>query len=262
MVGPQIRFEDGAGYERMMGTWSRIAGQVFLDWLTPARGLRWIDVGCGNGAFTELLAERCAPAGILGIDPSEAQLAFARSRHTADIAQFQKGDAMALPFADNSFDAAVMALVIFFVPEPPTAIAEMARVVRLGGLVVSYAWDMENGGFPNEPILAEMRAMGLSPTRPPSPAASRAENLRTLWSEAGLGRIETREITVQRTFTDFEDFWGAALLGASIKATVATMAPEQIEQLKESVRAQIGADHSKPITLSARANAIQGRVPA
>jgi ubiquinone/menaquinone biosynthesis C-methylase UbiE len=261
MAEPQIRFDDGAGYERMMGKWSRLAGEIFLDWLKPASGLRWIDVGCGNGAFTELLAERCAPAEIQGVDPSEAQLTFARARHSAGIAQFRQGDAMALPFAANSFDAATMALVIFFVPEPPTAIAEMARVVRPGGQVVSYAWDMENGGFPNEPILAEMRAMGLSPTRPPSPAASRVENLRTLWSEAGLDRIETREITVQRTFDDFDDFWGAALLGASIKATVATMTPEQIERLKESVRTQLGTDQRKPITLSARANAIRGRVP-
>jgi ubiquinone/menaquinone biosynthesis C-methylase UbiE len=261
MAESQIRFDDGAGYERMMGKWSRLAGEVFLDWLKPPSGLRWIDVGCGNGAFTELLAERCAPAEIQGVDPSEAQLAYARARHSAGIAQFQKDDAMALPFADNSFDAATMALVIFFVPEPPAAIAEMARVVRPGGLVASYAWDMENGGFPNEPILAEMRAMGLSPTRPPSPAASRSENLRALWSGAGLDRIETREITVQRTFADFDDFWGAALLGASIKATVATMTPEQLEHLKESVRTQLGADHRKPVTLGARANAILGRVP-
>jgi SAM-dependent methyltransferase len=261
MAEPQIRFDDGAGYERMMGKWSRLAGEVFLDWLKPASGLRWIDVGCGNGAFTELLAERCAPAEIQGIDPSEAQLAFARSRHSAGIAHFRHGDAMALPFADNSFDAATMALVIFFVPEPPTAIAEMARVVRPGGQVVSYAWDMENGGFPNEPILAEMRAMGLSPTRPPSPAASRTENLRMLWTDAGLDRIETREITVQRTFADFDDFWGAALLGASIKATVATMTPDQLGRLKESVRTQLGAEHRNPVTLSARANAILGRVP-
>ena len=81
MAEPQIRFDDGAGYERMMGKWSRLAGEVFLDWLQPPSGLRWIDVGCGNGAFTELLAERCAPAEIQGVDPSEAQLAFARSRH-------------------------------------------------------------------------------------------------------------------------------------------------------------------------------------
>src|SRR5262249_30678828 len=45
MSEPQIRFDDGAAYERMMGTWSRLAGAVFLDWLKPAPGLRWVDVG-------------------------------------------------------------------------------------------------------------------------------------------------------------------------------------------------------------------------
>jgi SAM-dependent methyltransferase len=257
----QIRFNDGAGYERMMGTWSRLAGEIFLDWLKPASGLRWIDVGCGNGAFTELLAERCAPAGIEGIDPSDAQLDFARSRHKAGIAQFRQGDAMALPFTDNSFDAAVMALVIFFVPDPPAGVAEMVRVVRPGGLVASYAWDMENGGFPAEPVLAELRSQGFPPIRPPSSAASRMENLRALWTGAGIGDIETRDITVQRTFTDFDDFWSTMLLGASIKATVATMTPDQLEQLKQKVRARVGTDHGEPITTSARANAIKGRVP-
>ena len=261
MAEPQIRFDDGAGYERMMGKWSRLAGEVFLDWLKPHSGLRWIDVGCGNGAFTELLAERCAPAEIQGIDPSEAQLAFARSRHSAGVAHFRQGDAMALPFADHSFDAAVMALVIFFVPEPPAGVAEMARVVRPGGLIASYAWDIEGGGFPHEPLLAEMRAMGLPPIRPPSFAASRMENLRTLWTGAGLDRIETREITVQRTFADFDDFWTTSLLGSSVGPTVAAMASGDVELLKTRVHARLPADAAGRITYGARANAVKGRVP-
>src|SRR5262249_10711925 len=146
MTEPQIRFEDGAAYERMMGVWSRLAGDVFLDWLAPARGLRWVDIGCGNGAFTELLAARCAPARVEGIDPSEAQLSFARSRHTAGIATFRLGDAMALPYADNSFDAAVMALVLFFVPDPAKGVAEMIRVVKSGGSVSVYLWDFFGRG--------------------------------------------------------------------------------------------------------------------
>src|SRR5205085_8040210 len=91
MAEHQIRFEDGAAYERMMGTWSRLAGEVFLDWLMPGPGLRWIDIGCGNGAFTELVVDRCAPAEIHGIDPSPAQLAFARTRPAARLAQFHQG---------------------------------------------------------------------------------------------------------------------------------------------------------------------------
>ena len=145
MAEQQIRFTDGAGYERMMGIWSRAAGEVFLDWLAPRPGLVWADIGCGNGAFTELVVERCAPVKIHGLDPSPEQLAYARQRHTAGLADFIQGDAMALPLADASVDAATMALVIFFVPEPARGVAEMARVVRPGGSVSAYAWDLLEG---------------------------------------------------------------------------------------------------------------------
>jgi ubiquinone/menaquinone biosynthesis C-methylase UbiE len=118
MVEHQIRFDDGAAYERYMGSWSRLAGEMFLNWLAPLPGLRWIDIGCGNGAFTELLVDQRAPAEVQGIDPSEAQLAFARARPAARLAEFRQGDAMVLPFSEDRFDAAVMALVIFFVPDP------------------------------------------------------------------------------------------------------------------------------------------------
>ena len=52
MPDTPTQFNDGAAYEQMMGRWSRLAGEIFLDWLAPQSGLRWLDVGCGNGAFT------------------------------------------------------------------------------------------------------------------------------------------------------------------------------------------------------------------
>jgi ubiquinone/menaquinone biosynthesis C-methylase UbiE len=261
MAEQKIRFDDGAAYERMMGTWSRLTGAIFLDWLAPRSGLRWIDVGCGNGAFTELLVERCAPAEVQGIDPSEGQLAFARARPAARVAEFRQGDAMALPFSEDRFDAAVMALVIFFVPDPAKSVAEMARVVGPGGTVAAYAWDVLGGGFPLEPIQAEMRALGVTPMLPPSSGASRMEALRDLWTGAGLDAVETREITVQRTFADFDDFWTTTLLGSSVGPTVAAMAPADVELLKTRVRARLPADAAGRITYDARANAIKGRVP-
>src|SRR5260370_15806685 len=115
----------------MMGVWSRLAGEIFLDWLAPPSGLRWIDVGCGNGAFTELVVERCAPAEVQGIDPSEGQLAFARARPAARVAAFRQGDAMALPFSADRLDAAVLALVIFLVAHPVNGVSAMAPLVFL-----------------------------------------------------------------------------------------------------------------------------------
>jgi ubiquinone/menaquinone biosynthesis C-methylase UbiE len=261
MTEPQIRFDDGAAYERTMGVWTRLAGDVFLEWLAPHKGLRWLDVGCGNGAFTELIMERCAPVAIEGVDPSDAQLAFARERPAARVAKFRLGDAMALPFPDSEFDAAVMALVIFFVPEPGKGVAEMARVVGPGGLVAAYAWDVVGGGLPFEPIQAEMRVMGLTPARPPSFEASRIDALRDLWTGSKLEDIETREIVVTRTFADFDDFWTTNLLGPSIGSAIAAMPPGDAERLKAGVRARLPADPQGRITYPARANAVKGRVP-
>ena len=260
-VTDQIRFNDGAAYERYMGKWSQLAGETFLDWIAPKSGLRWLDVGCGNGAFTEMLVERCAPASVEGIDPSEEQLAFARTRPAGRVAQFRQGDAMALPFPDDAFDAAVMPLVIFFVPDPAKGVAEMARVVRPGGIVTAYAWDIVGGGFPYEALQAEMRGMGMAVPMPPSPGASRMDAMRNLWDGAGLDDVETREITVQRTFDDFDDYWTTVLGGPSVGRQLAAMTSEETGLLKARMRARLPADATGGITYGARANAIQGRVP-
>ncbi len=261
MADQIIRFDDGAGYERYMGKWSQLAGDTFLDWLAPASGLRWLDVGCGNGAFTEMVVERYAPFSVYGIDPSEGQLAFARTRPAARLAQFRQGDAMALPLPDDVFDVAVMPLVIFFVPDPATGVAEMVRVVCPGGAVTAYAWDMCGGGFPYEALQVEMRAMGVAVPVPPSRDASRIDALRTLWAGAGLDAVETREIRVERTFADFDDFWATILMGPSVGPQLAGMAPQDTVLLKARMRERLPADASGRITYDARANAVKGRVP-
>ena len=263
MAETQIRFEDGLSYEQYMGDWSRRVGTGFIDWLALPSSLKWIDVGCGNGAFTELIVERCAPNEVRGIDPSEAQLDFARKRPAARLAKFDHGDAMALPFPANSFDVAIMALVIFFVPDPAKGVAEMTRVVRPGGMVAAYAWDILGGGFTLEPLRIEMRAMGLEPVDPPSIEACRIEAMRDLWTGAGLEAVETREITVQRTFSNFEEFWQITISGApSLRPTLAAMSPPDTELFKTRVRTRLSSDPAGRITYESRANAVKGRVPA
>jgi SAM-dependent methyltransferase len=257
----QIRFDDGAAYERYMGKWSQLAGDSFLDWLAPKPGLRWLDVGCGNGAFTEMLVERCAPASVDGIDPSEAQLAYARTRPASRVARFRLGDAMAQPFPDDTFDAAVMPLVIFFVPDPAKGVAEMARVVCGSGIVAAYAWDMPGGGFPYEALHVEMRALGADVPVPPSPDASRLDAMRDLWTGGGMNAVETRQIPVQRTFADFDQYWTTVLGGASVSSRLAAMAPEALALLNTRMRARLPADTAGRITCSARANAVKGRAP-
>ena len=136
MNAPTIRFDNGAAYEEFMGKWSRLAGDAFLRWLDPERGWRWVDVGCGNGAFTQELVDRCAPLGVTGIDPSAEQVEYARQRLAAGAVNFDVGDAMALPYADNVFRATTMAFGGRNVPDLTGAFREMNRVMAPGGRAV------------------------------------------------------------------------------------------------------------------------------
>ena len=258
----QIRFEDGAAYEHFMGVWSRLVGEAFVDWLAPAAGGRWADIGCGNGAFTELLLERCAPLAVDGIDPSPEQLAYARTRLAGRAVAFRQGDAMSLPYDDAVFDAAVMALVIFFVPDPARGVAEMVRIVRPGGSVSAYAWDITGGGFPFAAMQEEMSALGMTPLWPPSVEAARIDALEASWAEAGLVEVETREFRVERTFLDFDAFWTIAQTGPRIGPRVAAMPDADVQRLKGRLRERLPAAPDGTITYHARANAVKGRRPS
>ncbi|MFN7901184.1 MAG: class I SAM-dependent methyltransferase [Synechococcaceae cyanobacterium] len=262
MTSEPIRFSDGAGYDRFMGAWSRLAGQDFLDWIAPNRGLRWLDVGCGNGAFTQLIAEQCEPLSLAGIDPSEAQLTYARQQPLLQGVEFVNADAMALPFPDDAFDLAVMPLVIFYVPDPAQGVAEMARVVAPGGTVAAYAWDMEGRGFPYQCVNETLGAVGRAMPLPPSVSYSGLEALRGLWASAGLGDIHTSVITVERSYTDFEDLWTTVLRGPSPGQALALMSEAEVSRFRGLLRERLQTVGSGPITLSGRAHAIRGTVPS
>jgi ubiquinone/menaquinone biosynthesis C-methylase UbiE len=256
-----IRFRDGASYDVMMGTWSLSVGSIFLDWIKPAAGLDWIDVGCGSGAFSSLIVERCAPKSVLGIDPSEAQLEFARSRGLGPVARFEIGDAMDVALPDGSVDAAVAALVVHFMPDPAKGVAEMTPVTKPGGLVATYAWDLSEGGFPYEAVYERMRAFGLTTSEPPHPEAAEAGAMLRLWTAAGLEAIAQREIVVTRPYRDFEHYWQTAVTAPRLAVVLDKLSPDALAELKDRVRAKLPPAADGTVSPSARANAISGRVP-
>jgi ubiquinone/menaquinone biosynthesis C-methylase UbiE len=103
-----------------------------------------------------------------------------------------------------------MALVIFFVPEPAQGVAEMKRVVKPGGSVSAYVWDiLEPCGFPLAALQEELRHLGITPLLPPRAEVSRIDALHRLWVDAGLDDVASREIVVTRTCEDFPDFWAS-----------------------------------------------------
>jgi len=256
-----IRFTDGAAYERFMAPWSRSAGALFLDWLAQGTGLAWIDVGCGNGAFTELILAKAAPSSVCAIDPSEAQIAAARQRISARQVDLSIGDAMTLPYEDARFDVAVMALVLFFVPDPKRGAAEMARVTRPDGVIASYTWDILRGGTPTQPMWDELQVLGKPAVRPPSQDVSRFEALKGLWAELGIRDVETRELVVERTFANFDDYWLSMVI-SSPTGVLETLTDAEEAELKRRLQARLPTSATGEITVHAWATAVKGRKAA
>jgi ubiquinone/menaquinone biosynthesis C-methylase UbiE len=255
-------FTDAEGYERLMGRWSRRAGEVFSAWVDAPTNARWIDIGCGTGAFTEEILRRCSPAEIIGVDPSEEQVAFAQSRIDSERAQFRLGDAQALAFSDNSFDVAAMALVIHFLPDPPKAVSEMARVLRSGGIGAAYVWDYAAGGSPTAPLVSALKTLGFDPPRPPSVDVASASAASELWRSAGFKDIETRLIPVTVAFDSPDEFWRSITAPVGpVGKMIMDMSSETLGRLRSELERRVSRKDDGRIAYEASAAAVKGRKP-
>ena len=257
-----LHFSDGAGYERYMGRWSRAAGEVFLSWVAPPASACWLDIGCGTGVFTELVLDTCAPAIVVAVDPSEAQIDIARNKPLAQRADFRVADAQTLPFSDGAFDIVASSLVINFIPDPSQALAEMRRVARPGGVVAGYVWDFAGERGPSSLIRSGLRQIGFKTQSTPGAAHTRLEALISLFTGAGLEDVDTRVIDVTMSFSDLNEFWQSQTpLYTPTGKMIATMSAADREKLIDAFREIVRLDPDGSFACSASAHAIKARVP-
>jgi len=119
--------------------------------LGELEGRRVLDVACGTGDLAFELA--AAGARVVGLDFTHAMLQLARAKDRAGRVPFLSGDALALPFARASFDAATIAFGLRNLAERARGLAELARVVRPGGQVVVLEFSLP----PNRLVAAPYR---------------------------------------------------------------------------------------------------------
>jgi ubiquinone/menaquinone biosynthesis C-methylase UbiE len=114
-----------AAYEPYVGRWSCVVAREFLDWLNVSATSQWLDVGCGTGTLSQTILDSAAPNSVRGIDRSDGYVRFAREQIRDERAQFEVGDAQALPVETGTYHAVVSGLVLNFVPRPRHAVAEV-----------------------------------------------------------------------------------------------------------------------------------------
>jgi SAM-dependent methyltransferase len=191
-------------YDRFMGRYAVLLSSQMADLAGVRDGQRALDVGCGPGALTAELVARLGPAAVAAVDPSEPFVAAARARYpNVNVLQ---ASAEQLPFADQTFDAALAQLVVHFMSDPVTGLAEMARVTRQGGVVVACVWDYGGGQSPLSPFWQGARE--LDPNVDESGlAGAREGHLAALFEAAGLTAIEEAALSVSLEHPSFEEWW-------------------------------------------------------
>jgi SAM-dependent methyltransferase len=250
----------GQNYEHYMGRWSRRIAAKFVEWLAPPRDAAWLEVGCGTGALTATVLAQCAPRSILSTDPSEAFLAHARSTIDDRRVRFEAASAQGLPADDASMDVAASALVLNFVPDRPSALAEMQRVLKPDGLLSFYVWDYPGGGmgfidaFWKAAAEVDPQAAALDEGKR-FPFCTR-DGLAEICHAAGLRSPAIEPIEIETVFPDFEAFWQPFTLGAGPAPGYYASLPEDHRAVLTSHLAN-ALKSNGPIRLAARAWAVK-----
>lgn len=131
-------------YERNVVTYTTGPfASILLEHANPQSGERVVDIACGTGIVARLAAPRVGETGtVVGVDVNPHMIDVGRSLpapYGATI-DWREGSALALPMADGSYDLALCQAGLQFLPDRPTALREMHRVLRPGGRVALSVW--------------------------------------------------------------------------------------------------------------------------
>lgn len=244
-------------YDSFMGRYSRPLAEVFVEFASLPESGRALDVGCGTGALTDVLARRFGQTEVAAVDPSPGFVAATAAR--LPWADVRHGTAEELPFDDDLFDATLAELVVHFMTDASAGAREMVRVTRPGGVVAACVWDFVGGRAPQTAFFRSLSAIAPDVEDETGRVGGRTGDLGSLLRGAGCLDVEEGEISVRIEFAGFDDWWTPYTLGvAPAGKQLAALDPTDRERVREHARA---ASPDGPFAVVATAWAARGVAP-
>lgn len=259
-AGSQAFRTSGAAYDAFMGRYSGPLALQFADAVELAAGHHALDVGCGPGALTGVLAARLGAASVRAVDPSPTFVTECAARHPG--VEVRLAPAEELPFEDAVFDRVLAQLVLHFVTDPPAAAQEFRRVARPGGLVGACVWDFEGG-------MEMLRHFWAAATSVVPDAPDEARHLRfgrageipALLDEAGFESVREITLHVESAYEGFDELWAGFLAGIGPAGAFLVSLPDDRQgAVRTALFARLGAPEGG-FTLGATARCGIGRNP-
>jgi SAM-dependent methyltransferase len=248
-------------YDRFVGRYSTALSHALVEEAGIEPGMRVLDVGCGPGGLTAVLAGLVGADRVAAVDPSEPFVDACRERVPG--ADVRHGAAEHLPFVDGEFDAALSQLVVNFMTDAPAGVAELRRVTRPGGIVASCVWDYAGEMW----LLRHFwdAAAAVDPDRAASLDegvamrwCSEAE-LRSLWEGADLEAVETGALVVSAAYEGLDGLWAPLEGGVGpAGAYCASLDQPTRAALRAELDRRLGSPDG-PFELTARAWFVRGR---
>jgi ubiquinone/menaquinone biosynthesis C-methylase UbiE len=239
-----------ATYDDVGVTWFGPIASGLVDALAPAAGEVVLDMGCGKGAATLPIAERVGPQGrVLGLDASEGMLAQARTRAAEqgiDNIEWLLGDAMAPQLPPASVDAIAASLVLFFLPEPVTALRAWRELLRPDGRVGVTTFGRFDPAIDalGEVIDPHLPDDGLDPRAPAEDWFASDAGVERLLAAAGFREVVTSHLDVTVHLRDVQHWrtWSQSL---GQRAAWERVPPDDLPALMDAAAAVFAA-HAQP----------------
>jgi SAM-dependent methyltransferase len=226
-------FANTRAYEARMGRWSARLAPLFVHFAQITDGGHVLDVGCGTGVLVRTVSAMTRQSEIVGIDPAQPFIEYARTQLADPRLIFDRGTALDLPYPAGTFDYTLSLLVLMFLPHPEQAASEMHRVTHPG-------WNSRRvhlgsrGSGNDRNLLGGCHPIGSRRSGACGKALrfDQAGQLTALWHATGLQHVEETALEMGMEFISFDDYWQPHLTGDGPSGVyVAGLPPEHRDAL-------------------------------